>query len=114
MHAMWQVALRRLWLALVYLTLERNGERAAAADAGVVPPSLRDELTSFVENVLAAKREARPLSELPEPSGRDATQRAVLKSSMRVVYLTVDVCEDVKAAGTRADAPRPFIPGGGG
>ena len=53
-------------------------------------------------------------------------QNAVLAQSMRIVYLTVDVMDDIDAAGQRADAPRadvakpqktavktprPFIPG---
>jgi hypothetical protein len=79
-----------------------------------------------------AKRSNTPLSELnveslagPLADGtvRSAMETAVLKQSMRVVYLSAEVLDDIEAAGERMDAPqaaktkaredppRPYIPG---
>ena len=116
--------LRALWLALVYLALEMQGD-TGSGDPALVPASMRDELSSYVTNLLRAKAAAEPPSELDvaEMAGdgapRSSMELAVLKQSMRVVYVTVDVLESIADAGERADAPTgkadtstpgPFIP----
>lgn len=143
-------ALRRLWVSLIYLTLERlaadgdggQGSSGSSSEGGktssaCVPSDIRASNEPFVANLIAAKRSGRALSECDidemltsrsssatsdddapaaaaaaaaAPPSRDAVERAVLQQSMRVVYLTVDVVEDEKLAGTRADAG-PKIPG---
>ena len=128
-----EVQLRTLWLTLIYLALEQlSGETAEMS--GAVPQPLCTEYAPFVSRLLSAKRAGVPLSQLsvdgalatpqqpPGPAGDvddstaggapDETQRAVLKTSMRVVYLVVDVLDDVANAGGDS-VPRPFIPGTG-
>lgn len=129
-----EAALRRLWIAFVYMALEEIGETGtedggATAAAALVPAALRDEHARLVASLVGARRASRPLSELtldemagPPADGkggaapRDAMEAAVLTQSMRIVYLTIDVVEDVERAGERNDAkkvPRPPIPGSG-
>ena len=121
-------ALRRLWLSLTYMTLElleaESGDAQSPpelASVAGVPPAISADHAPFVVNLVSAKREGRSLSELSidemmvasggsRSGGASAMERAVLQQSMRVVFLTVDVVEDEKLAGTRADAG-PKIPG---
>jgi hypothetical protein len=109
--------LRTLWLALAYMTLSSRGIGSGTVES-LVPAVLYAQHRPFVEQLIEAKASGRPLSELSvdelagtSTSLRTSMQAAVLKQSMRVVYTTMDVLADVEAAGQRADAPRPFIPG---
>ena len=107
--------LRQLWMALIYMTLQRQG----GGDGGdaLVPALLSSQHQTFVDGVLAAKEAAQPLSQLSidELCGdgveRSAMEKAVLQQSTKVIYTAIDALADIEAAGDRADAPRPFIPG---
>ena len=111
--------LRALWLALVYMTLSsrsRSDGAAAELEDALVPAALSEQHRAFVDNLIEAKSEARPLSQLSidEMAGggsRTAMEVAVLQQSTRIVYTTLDVLSDIELAGERTDAPRPFIPG---
>ena len=113
-------ALRRLWITLVYLTLEELTGNAIGTDGSeaLVPSSIRSEQASLVANLLEAKRTGKSLGELDvealagsSAAPRGAMEMAVLQQSLRIVYLTVEVVDAVEQAGERADAPQPFIPG---
>jgi hypothetical protein len=110
-------ALRRLWLSLVYLAYERHASATGAAD--LVPPSVRAENEPIVERLMEFKASGTSLSEVgveavaptpPSATPRSAFDDALLKQSMRVVYVTVDALEDIELAGARADAPKAPIP----
>jgi hypothetical protein len=117
--------LRRLWIALVYLTIDATIGNIEVGSSSLVPKQLRTEHARLVSKLVEARRTSVPLSEvsLAEAAGptkgeaRDAMATAVLTQSMRVVYLTVDVLESIDLAGGRADTPKerrtpkPFIPG---
>jgi hypothetical protein len=97
------------------MTLSSRGIGSGTVES-LVPAVLYAQHRPFVEQLIEAKASGRPLSELSVDelagtSSRTSMQAAVLKQSMRVVYTTMDVLADVEAAGQRADAPRPFIPG---
>ena len=117
-----EAALRKQWVALVYLTLERLAAESgddAAVETALVSTELRAAHEDMVTRLIRSKREAVPLSELnldelvQSENGRSATEEALLRQAMRVVYLTLDNLESEEAAGTRADAAKPFIPGTG-
>ena len=114
-------ALRQLWLGLVFLASEQLRDGSGAPST--VPEEFRVANADLVANLLAAKAAGTPLSEVtledvlkdaPAPGTMEA---AVMTQSLRIVYLTDDVLEDVALAGTRADAPQskdspgPYIPG---
>ena len=122
-------ALRYLWLGLTYLSCDKlaqssEGESGQGAVDGLIPSTFRTANTELVGNLLDAQAAATPLSQLsladvmPEalrPSV-GSMEAAVMTQSLRIVYLTADVLEDVANAGTRADAKnqptaKPFIPG---
>ena len=114
--------LRSQWIALAYLTLESVGTADdAETPSTLVPAALRAEYAPMVANLVRAKRDALPLSSLeldeiaPASGARGATEAALLKQAMRVVYVTLDNVESETQAGKRADAPKappgPSIPG---
>jgi hypothetical protein len=115
-------ALRYLWLGLTYLSCEKlAGESGQGASEDLVPGTFRAANAELVGNLLDAKAAAKPLSQLslddvmPEAlrPAAGSMEAAVMTQSLRIVYLTADVLEDVANAGTRADAktPKPYIPG---
>ena len=121
-----EAALRELWLGLAFLSCEQLAEEATSED--LIPSSFRDANSDLVRNLLDAKAASKPLSQLTledvmsedtRPK-KGTMEAAVMMQSLRIVYLTADVLEDVENAGTRADAkttekatPGPYIPGGG-
>lgn len=123
-------ALRRQWTALVYLTLDRlAAEEESTGDddnaaAALAPSDIKGEYEGMVQELIRSKREAVPLSaltlaDLGVTTTKDATEEALLRYAMRIVYLTLDNVQTEKDAGTRADSPtkkqppKPFIPGTG-
>lgn len=111
-----EAELRRMWFSLVYMTLEQVTGLQTGDITVLVPDDLLIKHSRLVSNLLEAKRASLPLSqlqldEIAGSSARSAMEAAVLTQSMKIVYSTVDVIADIEAAGERADAPRPFIPG---
>ena len=136
-----ELELRRLWVCLVFLTLEAVGVEVEATgdedtESGTaVPAEVRDEYSAFVQRIVDAKRggatlKALKLDELLGSRGaepRTAIETAVLSQSMRLCFFTMVVLDDERrasgedddtaynsiAAKGKGSAPGPFIPGGG-
>ena len=126
-----EAELRTLWLSLVYLTLEAEGEAAppggrggGGGDGGEAPlaaasvdASARDEYSPLVEEVRRKVVGGAALGDFSvddlvgaDPQ-RTPLRAAVLANCVRVVFLTLGVLGDERAAG--ATTARPYIPGTG-
>ena len=132
-----EAELRTLWLSLVHLTLEAEGEAAPPGgdggdggdgrdgrDGGEEPlaaasvdASARDEYSPLVEEVRRKVGGGAALGDLSvddlvgaDPQ-RTPLRAAVLANCVRVVFLTLGVLGDERAAG--ATTARPYIPGTG-
>eukprot|EP00747_Dinoflagellata_sp_TGD_P219230 gnl/TRDRNA2_/TRDRNA2_91380_c0_seq1.p1 gnl/TRDRNA2_/TRDRNA2_91380_c0~~gnl/TRDRNA2_/TRDRNA2_91380_c0_seq1.p1 ORF type:complete len:276 (+),score=42.18 gnl/TRDRNA2_/TRDRNA2_91380_c0_seq1:1-828(+) len=115
-----EVELRKLWISLIYLTLELADTPAegSANPATTVDSTLRNEYAKIVAAIRDQVTAGATLQELsvdsligPDPE-RTPLRKAVLSQSIRVVYLTLQVLdEEATAAGETA--ARPFIPGTG-
>ena len=126
-----EVDLRRLWICLVYLTLEAAGTVSAADEESVgqtVPADLRQKFGTFVTNVVAAKKRGATLKTLKldelfssptAAESRTPLETAILSQSMRVCFLTMVVIDEERLASGeddtyypgKDDEPGPFIPG---
>ena len=114
-----EAALRELWLGLAFLSCEQLAEEATSED--LIPSSFRDANSGLVRNLLDAKAlEASAADprrcDVGGYASKGTMEAAVMMQSLRIVYLTADVLEDVENAGTRADAkttqkatPGPYI-----
>ena len=122
-----EAELRTLWLSLIYLTLEAEGEAAPPGGDGgdggeplaaaSVDASARDEYSPLVEEVRRKVGGGAALFDLSvddlvgaDPQ-RTPLRAAVLANCVRVVFLTLGVLGDERAAG--ATTARPYIPGTG-
>lgn len=116
-----EVDLRTVWISLVYLTLENVAHpiKSGSANAGAsVPEDTRQKFRTFVYDVVNAKAagytfEALKLEDVVRRSGEGEApmsdmERAILSQSMRIVFLTLTVLNDMEAA---SGPPKPNIPG---
>ena len=118
-----EVALRQLWLGLIYLAIDKLSD---SSKSDCVPAEFRAANAQMVANLLDAKAASKSLSQLtledvmPSAPAKGTMEAAVMTQSLRIVYLTADVLDEIELAGTRADAPYkedlkkqagPYIPG---
>jgi len=113
-----ETELRRLWLCLVYLTLEELGQAGAAPEVGdSVPADLKEKYGPFVRNVVSAKARGATLQSLKldalldTTAPRSAMETAILSQSMRLCFLAMVVVDEERLASGEDEPPKPFIPG---
>jgi len=114
-----ELDLRRLWSALVYLTLVELDHPTAQADLGsTVPAETKGKYQNFVRNIIRLREKGATLQNLNLDSVLDTApptdpiEFAILSQSCRLVFLTMTVLrEEALAAGDSAVTTGPQIPG---
>lgn len=124
-----EVELRSLWVALVYLALAQLSHPTefaggAASLVESVPAEIRAKHEPLVSGVVEARTRGAELQSLkleellPAAAPQNPQERAILSQSMRLVFLTAVVLDEVERARPRKaeeqeGPPRPYIPGTG-
>ena len=116
-----ELELRSAWLALVYLTLQEAGHplRPGVGDAAdSVPDATRAKFRRLVAQVVAKHQAGLGFDALnvddfvDAGQPRDPVEKAILRQSMRLAFLTLVVRDETEAArGSKSPPPGPSIPG---